>query len=232
MTKKYRKICKRFVREYYGKRKRQLENGFLAQLPPGGSRVVFETPLETPLGHQVVKIARAAAGELPADGLTKGLVAEGIQGLLEDLFAPPGLVYAYTIPSEFWNGTEFGRMVRDARLWARGDELITQTEAAEMTGLSVRAVGQRLQKGELTLYIDSDEVNPRKNRRVSRLEVERLAAEIQARRNRPSPSPDELVEEYNADLAATYESLAEKYGLSARTIGQRLAESSLERRKR
>ncbi len=169
---KYKQICENFVREYFAAHKRQIENNFQTQIPGGGMQglVFFERPLETALGGKVVEIARAAAGELGQDEL--GIVAEMINGLLEDLFTPPGLDYAYTIPPEFWNETPFGRMVRDAHLWARGDELITQTAAAALVGVSVRAVGQRVDKGKLTLYVDDNEPNPQKNRRVSRLEVE------------------------------------------------------------
>lgn len=171
---KYKQICENFVREYFAARKRQIENNFLIQLPTevqvqGG---VFQHPLETALGGQVVEIARAAAGELGQDELTRGIVAEGIQGLLEDLFTPPGLTFAHTIPPGFWNETPFGRMVRNARLWATRDELITQTAAAGMVGVSVKAVGQKVDRGKLTLYVDDGEPNPQKNRRVSRLEVE------------------------------------------------------------
>lgn len=189
---KYREICENFVREYFTVRKRQIENNFLTQLPGDEQGVfqlstekieivkamrklpgeVFQRPMETALGMQVVEIARAAAGELAEDELTRGMVAEGIQGLLQDLFVPPGLAYAYIIPPGFWNKTLFGRMVRDAHLWGRGDELITQTAAAVLVGVSVRAVGQRIDKGQLTLYVDDKELNPQKNRRVSRLEVE------------------------------------------------------------
>lgn len=171
---KYRKICENFVREYFAARKRQIENNFWTQLPTevqvqGG---VFQRPLETPLGRQMVEIARAAAGELGQDDLTRGVVAEGIQGLLKDLFSPPGMTFVYTIPPGFWNETSFGRMVRDAHLWTRRDELITQTAAAGMVGVSVKAVGQKVDRGKLTLYVDDGEPNPQKNRRVSRREVE------------------------------------------------------------
>lgn len=172
--KKYKKICELFVQEYFAARRRQIENNFSVQafFPAGAQRMAFLKPLETPLGLQVVEIARAAAGELPDDKLARGLVAEGIQGLLEDLFAPPGLAYAYTIPAAFWSETPFGRMVRDAHLWVRRDALITQMAAAEMVGVGVRTVGQRMDKSLLTVYVDESEPNPQRNRRVSRLEVE------------------------------------------------------------
>lgn len=168
---KYRKVCELFVREFFAARKRQLENDFLLQVCSQGQKVVLTDPLGTPLGKQVVEIARAAAGELPDDASTRAIVAEGIQDLMEQLFAPPGLAYAYSVPGEFWNAAPFGRMVRDANLWVRGDELITQTEAARLLEISVRAVGMRIGKGLLSVYIDDSESNPRKNRRVSRLEV-------------------------------------------------------------
>ena len=88
---KYKQICENFVREYFAAHKRQIENNFQTQIPGGGMQglVFFERPLETALGGKVVEIARAAAGELGQDEL--GIVAEMINGLLEDLFTPPGL---------------------------------------------------------------------------------------------------------------------------------------------
>lgn len=169
---KYKGVCAKFVREYFAARKRQIENNFLTNLLTEVQRLVVAKPLETALGVQVVEIARAAAGELANDEVTRGLVAEAIQGLLEDLFAPPGLAYAYIIPSSFWNETPFGRMVRDAHLWVREDELITQMAAAEMAGVGRKTVGERIAKGLLSVYIDEKEKHPQKNRRVSRLEIE------------------------------------------------------------
>lgn len=169
---KYREICENFVRDYFAVRKRQIENNFLTQIPGDVQGQVYRCPLEMALGLQVVEIARAAAGELGEDELTRGIVAEGIQGLLKDLFSPPGMTFVYTIPPGFWNETPFGRMVRDAHLWTRRDELITQTAAAGMVGVSVKAVGQKVDRGKLTLYVDDGEPNPQKNRRVSRREVE------------------------------------------------------------
>lgn len=171
--KKYKEVCENFIREYFAARRRQIENNFLTHLPGEVQRLVLRQPLETVLGHRVVEIARAAAGELDAgDELGRAMVAEAIQRLLEDLFAPPGLAYAYAVPSGFWNETPFGWMVRDAHFWATGDEMITQTEAADMAGVGLKTVGERVSKGLLTPYIDLSEPNPRRARRVSRQEIE------------------------------------------------------------
>lgn len=171
--KKYKEVCENFIREYFAARKRQVENNFLTHLPGEVQRLVLRQPLETVLGRRVVEIARAAAGELDAaDALGPEMVAEAIQGLLEDLFAPPGLAYAYAVPSGFWNETPFGRMVRDAHLWTTGDEMITQTSAAEMVGVGLKTVGERVSKGLLTPFVDMAEPNPRRARRVSRQEIE------------------------------------------------------------
>lgn len=225
---KYREICEQFVRQYFATRQRQLENGFVTQIPVDAQAVVLKTPLETPLGHQVVEIAQAAAGELPADKKTHSVIAEGIQDLVEQLFAPPGLTYAYQAPHEFWNEGPFGRMVRDAHLWVRGDELLTLTAAAEITGVSLRHLGAEVQKGTFTLYLNEDEPNPRKNRRVSRVEVE---AWLRRRDERAAGlEPDNLVREYNADQETTFKSLADKYEVSANTISSRIERSGIPRR--
>lgn len=94
------KVIREFVIEYLNDRKYQLENNFLiflgeAQL--GQLEIAWKNPLQTPLGQQLMEIARAAAGEMPddQDGVNRGVVYEGIQSLVEQLFCPPGWWMGY-----------------------------------------------------------------------------------------------------------------------------------------
>lgn len=184
--KQYENICKAFIRQFYSEQQRRLESGFAVSLPHPFAGTAAELEAKTVEGQpqpqvvlifesafagQIAEIARAAAGELPDDEATR-VVMEGIQDLVEQLFAPPGLTYHYKEPPEFWNETSFGRMVRDARLWVQQDRLITQREAAEILGVSLQAVNNAIRAGRLVGYTDSAAVNPRQGGvLVSRREV-------------------------------------------------------------
>ncbi len=68
-------------------------------------------------------------------------------------------------PEEFWN-TPVGYMVLRARLWAEKDKLISVTEAADISGLSISTLSQRISRGTLMGYNDPFEHNPRRSRRI------------------------------------------------------------------
>jgi hypothetical protein len=67
-------------------------------------------------------------------------------------------------------------MTRDAFFWCRGDELITQSAAAEMLGLSVQQISNRIRAGKLTGYQVDEDSKPRRpgGVMVSRQAVEAL----------------------------------------------------------
>jgi hypothetical protein len=109
--------------------------------------------------------------------------------------------------------------------------MLTQAEAAEFLGVSARSIGLRINTGSLSLYIDADEPDSRKRRRVSLLEVKAIAAEGVGQKA-DLPAPDDLVEEYNTDLSVTISSIADKYGVSAPTITKRMNQSAIARRDR
>lgn len=134
---------------------------------------VFETWGQTPLAELLSQVARAATGELPNNETTRGEVHEAIQDLMETLFCPPGLGAAYSIPKEF-HETDLGQMVTAAMIWAQGDELITQAEAAELVGTSVSNIGLHLDRRNLDTYIDPGTPKRQGRRKVRKAQVLRF----------------------------------------------------------
>jgi hypothetical protein len=172
---KYNEIIRQFVIEYLNDRMFQIQNNFLIMPSTDQIEAAYQNPLGTPFGQQLVEIARAASGEMKDDeeGWNRGVVYEGIQDLMEQLFAPPGLGSAYTIPSEFWE-QPLGEMVSRAMLWVQQDELITQAEAAKIRGVSIQAISQAIQLGKLRGF-KNPEANERQGRTlVSRKEIEKM----------------------------------------------------------
>jgi hypothetical protein len=173
----YKELIEKFLIEYLDRRKWQIENNFLIMLDVGSVANVLKNIHSTPFYHQLEEIARAAAGELDDDpeGITRGVVYEGIQDLIEQLFAPPGLAYSYPPPPKSFWASPFGGMVGRAWAWCRQDELITQAEAGRLLGKSTQAVNNDIRSGRLTGYHNPDAVYERQGRTlVSREEVEAM----------------------------------------------------------
>jgi len=168
----YRDTILNFLRQYWEGRKWEMQESFgFHQLPP----LTEDQLLHSPLAHNLAEIARAAAGDIPddADDLTRGTIYEGIQGLMEDLFAPRGLATTYHIPATFWE-SPLGQMVARAFLWLKGDELITLAEAAEIRGVTIPAMSQAVKDGRLTRYVDPNASSRQGRTLVSREEVEAM----------------------------------------------------------
>ena len=168
---RYKETVEQFLLNYWTRRTWEIEQTVLGvQVGPVRPDVLFNSAL----ADQLAEIARAAAGEMEhsENGWTEGVLQEGIQDLMDRLFAPPGLSSSYQIPENFWEHP-LGQMVARALLWIRGDGLITLTEAAEIRGVTVQAISQAVAAGRLTRYVDPDAANPQKGRvLVSRREVE------------------------------------------------------------
>lgn len=165
----YRETITSFLRQYWEGRKWEMQESFgFHQLP----FLTNDQLLTRPLAHQLAQTARAAAGQIqdPSDTV-KGVVYEGIQGLMEDLYCPRGLTTAYDIPARFYL-TPLGQMVARALLWLKGDELISLVEAADIRGVSVPAISRAVQNGRLTRYVDPDAPKRQGRTLVSRAEVE------------------------------------------------------------
>ena len=120
----------------------------------------------------LAEIARTATGEVTGEDALS-IVAEGIQGLCEMLFATPAAGNTYMIPAYWWD-TNLGQMVALALLRVRGDGLITMAEAAELRGVTVQAIAQALNSGRLRGYYDPAAPARQGRRLVSRQDVERM----------------------------------------------------------
>src|SRR5574343_150026 len=112
-------------------------------------------------------IAKAAAGELQRTSETADEMYAACQSLAERLFAVPGLGASYTIPEEFWQAP-IGQMVALAFIWLEGDELITISEAARLSGKSISTISSRIKRGALRSYPDPQAANPRREGRLVR----------------------------------------------------------------
>lgn len=168
----YEVACLEFLRANWDRRSWQMREEFgFHNLP----HLIDDDLRRTFLAETLAEIARAAAGEISrSDEARAGEVYECTQSLAESLFAPPGLGAAYHIPPEFWE-TPIGAMIARSHIWLRGDDLITIAEAARLRGVTPQAIGQAIDDGRLTGYIDSSAPNPRKARRlVSRRQVEEM----------------------------------------------------------
>ncbi len=139
----------------------------------GGSSDVPEDLLATPAGQKLLTIAQA--GQPGAD---RAEIADCISDILAALFGAPGEA-EYSVPPEFWE-TAIGALIAAAQVWAWGDELVSMTEAAKISGKSLSALSQMVDRGRLRCYPDPAEKNPQKRNRLLRSEVEKLKTKHRA----------------------------------------------------
>jgi hypothetical protein len=127
------------------------------------------------LGGVLRQIAEAAEGQLKRTEENAGEVQERCQTVAEWMWARPGMPGNYYIPPEFWS-TPIGSLTLQAHLWARRDELLTPTQATEVSGHSSSALSQLADRGKLTTYLApvKDEPNPQRRTRYMRSEIEAL----------------------------------------------------------
>jgi len=163
---RFRAACEEFLAQYWHDRRWEMEQEFgVMDLPPG------EDVRRFMVADVLRQIAQAAAGE--TEHLERGEVYECCQTLCERLFAAPGIGAGYHIPQEFWEAP-IGQVMARAFIWLEGDELITMSQAAEISGRSASALSQLVDRRKLTVYPDPDEPNPRRRNRVRRSEIEKL----------------------------------------------------------
>lgn len=170
----YRKPIQQFLDEYWQRRTWEIEQTVLGVQVPN---IQPETLYNSALADQLAEIARLAAGEMDVETAIDIGVGKSIQDLCERLFTTPGTGYSYRIPAEFWN-TPIGTIIGKALFRLRGDELITMSEAAEILGIGLSALSNRVSRGDLQAYRDPDEPNPQRSTRVLRSEVERLRRDL------------------------------------------------------
>jgi hypothetical protein len=132
---------------------------------------------QSPLREMIETLCRVVNDQPKRDDMLTFEVMGMTQSIMETLYASP-LEPSYTIPDTFWT-SELGQLVMQAQLWARGDELVTLTEAARVLRGSAETrdlvyVNDLIARGKLTRYLDPSESNPQRAGRVSRQQVEAL----------------------------------------------------------
>ncbi len=128
---------------------------------------------EQPFGQDLQVLGAAVDGELTKTPANVDEVLGVTQKLAEWMFARPGMGPLYTIPTPFWQ-TDIGWIALRAYLWAMDDELITISEAAKMLGKSISTVASMASRGQLTAYTDPTEHNPRRQTRLSKIQVQEM----------------------------------------------------------
>lgn len=113
-----------------------------------------------------LRMALYGAGLADADA---GEIHDICQSLAEWLFAVPG-ESAYSIP-DAWASTPMGALWWAALIRAEGDELITVAEAADLAGVSVKTISNRIDRGTLRAFVDPSAPARQGRRLVRRSDV-------------------------------------------------------------
>jgi hypothetical protein len=79
-------------------------------------------------------------------------------------------------PDAFWT-SPVGFMILRTKVWANQDQLITLSAAAEISGMSLSVLSQRMTRGQLPGYRDPGIKNPKHGRRVRLSELHTLINE-------------------------------------------------------
>jgi hypothetical protein len=114
------------------------------------------------VGQRLVRIAQAAEGVLRWSAKSAREIVADCDAFETWLNQTP---VTHRTPEEFWN-TPVGFMVLKARLWAEKDRLISLSEAADLSRLSLSAISQRISRGQIQGYRDPGEPNPQRSRRI------------------------------------------------------------------
>ncbi len=152
-------------------------NQQLGQATGNAVQLGQEAPVEllfaSEIGQRLVRIAEAAERLLAWS-------PEAAQSILADCAAFEAWLNQSPIPhqtpEEFWN-TPIGFMLLKARLWAELDRLTSLKEAAELSGLSLSSLSQRVSRGQMKYYRDPLEANPQRARRIRLTDLEHFIHE-------------------------------------------------------
>ena len=156
----------------------------------GATVQIGEAPVEllfgSEIGQRLVRIAEVAeaidAAEAAPEGTQESYPwSEELAGqILADCEAVEtwlnqGPVFHKT-PDAFWT-SPVGFMILRAKVWAHQDQLITLSAAAEISGMSLSVLSQRITRGQLPGYRDPGIKNPKHGRRVRLSELHTLINE-------------------------------------------------------
>jgi hypothetical protein len=152
-------------------------NQQLGQATGNSIQIGLEAPLDmlfdSEIGQRLVRIAEAAEGLIAwSPELAQSILIDC--GVFEAWLNQSPI--AHHTPEEFWN-TAIGFMVLKARLWAELDRLTSLKEAAELSGLSLSSLSQRVSRGQMKYYRDPLEANPQRARRIRLTDLEHFIHE-------------------------------------------------------
>ncbi len=145
-----------------------------------GSQVqIGEPPVDllysSEIGQRLVHIALAAQHDLAWTADEARAIVADCEAFEHWLNQTP---FTSKTPEEFWK-TPVGYLVLNARLWAEQDTLISVTDAADISGLSVSTLSQRISRGTVQGFLNPYAENPRHQARLVRLTTARLLKEEQ-----------------------------------------------------
>lgn len=167
----YRPVVLKFLREYFDHEIQVLRENFGVELDSADVPTSDDDYLRLPIAESCQQFALVAAGQ--TRGLKQRVMRVYVQALLDNLFAVPGAT-RYEMPATFWL-SDFGNMVLLAMVWAMDIELITVTQAMELTGKPYDYFTHAVQRGKLTTYPDNREPNPQRRSRLDKAQVLAIA---------------------------------------------------------
>ncbi len=138
-----------------------------------GKEAPIEMLLASEIGQCLVRIAQAAENLI--DWSPKMAQSTLVDCAAFETWLNQSTVSRQT-PEEFWN-IPIGYMLLKARLWAEQDRLTSLKEAADISGLSLSSLSQRVSRGQMKYYRDPFEANPQRARRVRLTDLEHFIHE-------------------------------------------------------
>lgn len=162
---------KELLTDWWAAVTRQLAAATGAAVQLGNAPV--DTLLASEVGLRLVRIAQAAEGQIKHTDASSASILQDCDAFEAWLNEAP---IAHKTPEEFWQ-TPVGYMVLQARLWAENDRLITLSDAASLSGLSLSNLSQRITRGQVMGFTDPREANPRRARRIRESDARTLAIE-------------------------------------------------------
>ncbi len=156
----------------------------------GSSVQIGEAPVDllfgSEIGQRLVRIAEVAEAAIAAEARQESYPwsQKRAAQILEDCEAVEtwlnqGPVFHKT-PDSFW-ASPIGFMILRAKVWAYQDQLITLSAAANISGMSLSVLSQRMTRGQLPGYRDPSIKNPKHGRRVRLSDLHSLIGETSDR---------------------------------------------------
>jgi hypothetical protein len=156
----------------------------------GSSVQIGDAPLDvlysSEIGQRLARIAAVAEFIDAAESIQENFAwsADLAQQIMDDCefveaWLNQGPVFHRT-PDEFWT-SPVGFRILVAKVWAYQDQLITLSDAAQISGMSLSVLSQRISRGQIPGYRDPNIRNPKHGRRVRLSDLHILMGETAAR---------------------------------------------------